>query len=147
MKPLRQFKDFLDEGIVKKQSPDKKRADSLISESNEAYHFLMEVVDKIGVNGNNVNYIVKNAYDIIMEMTRAVMLVNGFNSSGSYAHEAEVAYMRELKFSEPEVQFANQLRYFRNGITYYGVKYDSEYAGKVLDFLGRIHPKFQGLLK
>ncbi|MFH0831832.1 MAG: hypothetical protein V1886_03130 [archaeon] len=146
MKPLKQFSDFLKEGIVKKQSPDKKRANSLKGESEDAYNFLMEVINKIGVNDNNANYIVKNAYDIFMEMVRAVMLTKGFNSSGSYAHEAEVSYLRELKFPEPEVQFTNQLRYFRNGITYYGIKHDSEYAKKVLNFLGKIYPKLGGML-
>ena len=74
-----------------------------------------------------------------MELIRAKMLLEGFNSSGKGAHEAEVAYLRELKFSESDVQFANQLRYFRNGITYYGKRFNKDYALKVLGFLDKIY--------
>lgn len=139
MKPVKRFDDFLKEGIVKKQSPDNERAKSLTEESKETYNFLMEIVHKIRVNNGNANSIVKSAYDIIMELIRAKMLKNGFNSSGSYAHEAEVSYLRELNFQESDVQFINQLRYFRNGIMYYGKRFDSDYAMKVLNFLDKIY--------
>ncbi len=76
-----------------------------------------------------------------MELVRAKMLLAGYNSSGQGAHEAEVSYLRELKFSENEIEFANQLRYFRNGITYYGKVFGKEYALKVIDFLDKIYPK------
>ena len=74
-----------------------------------------------------------------MGLVRAKMLLDGFKTTGQGAHEAEVAYLRELKFSEPDVQFANQLRYFRNGIMYYGKSFDAEYAQKVLAFLERCY--------
>jgi uncharacterized protein (UPF0332 family) len=105
------------------------------------------MVKKVGIDNSNANTFIKNAYDPMMELVRAILLTKGFNSSGSYAHEAEVAYLRELKFSEAEVQFANQLRYFRNGITYYGTKLDAEYAKKVLDFVRKIYPKLRNLFK
>jgi len=147
MKPLKQFSEFLKEGIIRRQSPDKERAIFLVSESEDAYKFLIEMVKKVGIDNSNANTFIKNAYDPMMELVRAILLTKGFNSSGSYAHEAEVAYLRELKFSEAEVQFANQLRYFRNGITYYGTKLDAEYAKKVLDFVGKIYPKLRNLFK
>ena len=34
-----------------------------------------------------------------------------------------------------------QLRYFRNGILYYGKTFDSEYAEKVIDFTKKIMKK------
>ena len=140
MKPLKPFSDFLKDGIAKRQSADKERAKSLVEESSGAYNFLMEISDKIGINDSNANYIVKNSYDIIMELIRAKMLAAGFNASGSHAHEAEVSYLREINFSESDVQFVNTLRYFRNGITYYGKKLDKEYAERVIDFLKKIFP-------
>lgn len=63
------------------------------------------------------------------------MLESGFNSSGIGAHEAEVAYLRELGFSETKVKFCNQIRYFRNGMLYYGKSFDKDYAEKVVAFL------------
>ena len=76
-----------------------------------------------------------------METIRAKMLLDGFNASGYGAHEAEVAYLRNLGFSESNVQFLDQIRFFRNGMLYYGTIIDKEYAEKVYEFLGKIYPK------
>ena len=83
---------------------------------------------------NNANNFVKPCYDILMEMIRAKMLLDGYNASGHGAHEAEVSYLRLLGFNEKDIQFADQLRYFRNGILYYGTILDKEYAELVVDF-------------
>ena len=143
MKSLKPFNDFLKEGIVRKQFPDKERAKFLINSAENAFQSLLEMVHKVEINDKNANTFVKNAYDPIMELVRAILLINGFNSSGSYAHEAEVSYLRELKFSESEIEFANQLRYFRNGVVYYGTLLKADYANKVIYFVRRIYPKLK----
>lgn len=51
--------------------------------------------------------------------------------------------MPEIGFGEKDVSFANELRYFRNGITYYGKKFDKTYAEKVMGFVKRIYPKLK----
>ncbi len=48
--------------------------------------------------------------------------------------------MAEAGFSDKDVNFANDLRFFRNGIMYYGKKFDKAYAEKVLEFTKRIYP-------
>jgi len=145
VRPLKNFDEFIKEGIVKKQSPNKPRAVSLLKESENSYKVLGEFVRKLGLNDTNANNIIKSAYDIIMELVRAKMLLNGLNSSGQGSHEAEVAYLRELRFSETEIYFANQLRYFRNGITYYGRSFDADYAKKVIEFLDKIYKRLQNV--
>lgn len=54
-------------------------------------------------------------------------------------HEAEVAYLRVIEFDEKDVQFADQMRYFRNGMLYYGTLLDKEYAEKIIEFTKRIY--------
>ena len=135
MKPLKQFEEYLKLGIVKKQSPDISRAKSLMKEAEDSHNFLKQIIEKIGVLDNNSNDIIKISYDVIMSLIRAKMLSKGFNSSGYGAHEAEVSYLRVLKTSENDIEFINQLRYFRNGIMYYGKRFNSEYAEKVIKFL------------
>ncbi|MFH1432326.1 MAG: hypothetical protein ABIG84_03850 [archaeon] len=135
MRTVRDFSEFIDDGIVKKQSPDPSRARFLKGESENSYSFLLEIVDNYGITDKNANTIIKLCYDIIMELIRAQMLMEGYNAHGKGAHEAEVSYLRRLDFSENDIQFADQFRYFRNGIMYYGKKLDSEYAQKVWDFL------------
>lgn len=99
------------------------------------------MLDKIGLNDENANDIIEDCYDILISLIRAKMLLSGFNSSGIGAHEAEVAYMKNLDFLDTEIRFMNELRYFRNGIMYYGKRFDKEYAEKVLNFLKKIKEK------
>lgn len=141
MKAIKYFESFLEEGIVKKQSPDKSRAEFLIKESEKEHRALLESIKKIGINEDNANSYVKNCYDIIMELIRAKMLLEGYNASGYSAHEAEVSYLRNLGFNETDVQFLGQIRFFRNGMLYYGAILDKEYARKVFDFLKKVYPR------
>jgi len=107
----------------------------LREDANKSYTVLIKLVQGLGISEESANTIIKLSYDIIMNLIRAKMIMEGYNSSGQGAHEAEVSYLRELKFRENDVQFCNQLRFFRNGIMYYGKNFDPEYAKQVIDFL------------
>ncbi|MEK6960696.1 MAG: hypothetical protein AABX47_05960 [Nanoarchaeota archaeon] len=147
MNQLRQFEEFLADGIAKKQRPDPSRSRYLSQEADKRYKFLNDLNDKIGATDDNANYFVETAYDIIMELIRAIMHLEGVSASGAHAHEAEVAYLRKIGISEPEVRYANELRYFRNGINYYGRILDKEYAQNVLLFLEQIRPALIGSIQ
>jgi len=146
MKAIKSFEDFIKEGIIKKQSPDKSRAEFLIKEAERSYLSFLDLLKKIELKDNNANDFVKSCYDILMEIIRAKMLLEGYNSSGYGAHEAEVSYLRILGFNEKDVQFVDQIRFFRNGMLYYGTILDKEYAERVIDFLKRIYPKLKEML-
>jgi len=137
------FRYYIKKGIARKITPDKARAEFLIKESEKSLQGLKERVKIIGVNDNNANSIIKDCYDIIMELIRAKLFLRGMSCSGNYAHEAEVAYFQELGFPESEVSFLNEIRYYRNSITYYGKILDKEYAEKVYDFLNKILKKLK----
>jgi len=147
MKPIRNFEEFIKENIVKKQTPDKSRAGFLISESKMSYNLMLELLEKMKVTEKNVNMFVKECYDTLMGLIRAKMLLDGYNASGFGAHEAEVAYMRNMGFSEQETQFADQMRFFRNGMLYYGTRLDKEYAEKVIEFTKKTYPKLKEMVK
>jgi len=144
MRAIRNFEDFIKEKIVKKQSIDKSRAEFLIKESENSYNNLLEKIQKIKLSDDNANDFVKSCYDILMEIIRAKMLLGGYNASGFGAHEAEVSYMRVLGFDENNVQFADQIRFFRNGMLYYGTILDREYAEKVIEFTKKNYKKLSG---
>lgn len=118
MNAIMNFNEFIKKGIVKRQAPDKSRAEFLVKESNQGYLNLLEMIDKIKIRDENANEFVKACYDLLMELIRAKILLEGYHASGAGAHEAEVSYLRELGFKEIDVQFADQLRYFRNGMLY-----------------------------
>ncbi len=145
MKTIKQFQEFIKDGIVKKQFPNKSRAEFLISESEKSYEFLHKKITTFGINEQTANDLVKSCYDVVMELVRAKMLIEGYNSSGQGAHEAEVSYLRELGFNEKEIQFADQLRFFRNGMLYYGTILDEEYAEKVVKFTDKVYFKLKSI--
>jgi hypothetical protein len=132
---------------VKLQSPDLSRASFLLKETERSYEFVKIIVKKIGINDENANDVIKLCYDAIMELIRADMLVKGYNATGQGAHEAEVSYLRILGFKESEIQFADQLRYFRNGITYYGKILDKEYAENVISFMDKVYPELKRIVE
>lgn len=146
MRSLQAFDQYLNEGIAKKVSVDISRASSLILQSEKKYRSLSEMKEKIGVSDDNANDFVEHCYDAIMLRVRARMYRNGYCASGQGAHEAEVAYLVKLGFPENEVLFLDKMRYFRNGILYYGTSLDVEYAQKVLVFTKRIYPKLKLLI-
>ncbi len=141
MRLPKRFHEYLKEGIVRKASPDISRAQFLIEEANTTLEGLKERIEKIGINEKNANSIIKDCYDIIMELIRSKLFLKGYNSSGLHAHEAEVSFLLELEFGENDVAFLNELRYFRNSVTYYGKVLNKEYAEKVYIFMNRILPK------
>ena len=141
MKVLKKFEEFLKDGTMKKVYPNPERAKSLIIESERKLNSLNERIEKIGVKDNNANDYIEYCYDIIMLLIRAKLYARGYNSGGQGAHEAEVSYLRVLGFNDNEVQFMVQLRYFRNGILYYGTKLDAEYAEKVIQFTKKMYTK------
>lgn len=143
MKLPKEFEYYLNKGVIRKSSQDKPRAEFLIKESEVSLEGLKERIKIIGINDKNANSIIKDCYDIMLELIRAKLLLKGYSSSGSYAHEAEISYLKKLEFSENEVSFLNELRYFRNSVTYYGKILDKEYAKKVLQFLNKIYPKLK----
>jgi len=146
MRGIRSFEEFVQKNIVRKQSADKSRAQFLIQESERSYANLLEMIEKLTVNDDNANMFIKSCYDLLMELIRAKLLLDGYNASGFGAHEAEVAYMVILGFTEKDVQFADQMRFFRNGIVYYGTCLDKIYAEQVIAFTKRAYPLLKAMI-
>ncbi|MBU2637704.1 MAG: hypothetical protein KJ955_01925 [Nanoarchaeota archaeon] len=124
---------------MRKVSPDYARARHLIEESEKRKRFIETARNKIGISDDNANCFIENCYDTLIELVRARLLKDGFSSSGEGAHEAEVAYMRNIGFDEKDVRFLNEIRYFRNGITYYGKSFEKEQAEKATRFMAKIY--------
>ncbi len=141
---LRKFEEFLRKGIVKKQTPNEQRAQSLLKEAENNEEFFNMSLKLIPKDKMSYNFIVNSCYDIMMELIRSKMFIDGYNSGSS--HEAEVSYLRKLEFSEAEITFMDELRYYRNGIKYYGKILDKEYADNVLQFMRKILPQLKKLL-
>jgi hypothetical protein len=137
------FQYYVEQEVVKKHLPQISRAEFLINESSKSIVGLNRNISKIGIDEFNANSIIKDIQDIVLEMIRAKMLLEGLSASGNNAHEAEVAYMKVLGFSDADVSEVNELRKARNSITYYGKMYETDYAKKVNILLKNIYPKLK----
>ena len=138
---IKKFNEYLVLGIVKKRTPDLERAESLINEAKKKKDFIELVILKIPEKQLSANFIVDSCYDVLIETIRAKMLINGYNTDNS--HEAEVSYLEKLDFAEADIKFMDELRYYRNGIKYYGKVMDLEYAQKVLKFMEKMSGKLR----
>ncbi|MCX6795913.1 MAG: hypothetical protein NTW06_00235 [Candidatus Falkowbacteria bacterium] len=147
MKTAKTFEEYVKDGTIKRASKNGAKAKFLIEESQNSLEGLKERIEQIGINNKNANSIIKDCYDILMELVRANLLLRGYNSSGYFAHEAEVSYLAKLKFPDEDVSFLNEVRFFRNSITYYGKILDKEYAEKVYAFLKKIYPELKKMTK
>jgi len=132
---MKKFEDYVKEKIVKKITPDINRAAYLKKEALNRRKFILELLNVKELNDENANYFIELAYDVIMELIRSKMFEKGFRASGHYAHEAEISFLSELGFSEDKLIFADDLRKARNGILYYGKKFEKEFALKVIGFM------------
>ncbi|MBI4154301.1 hypothetical protein HY501_03115 [Candidatus Woesearchaeota archaeon] len=143
MRTIKPFEEFIRDGTARKINIDRERAKSLVLEAERKFKSLEETIKKMGVSDANANDYIEYCYNIAMFLVRARMFGTGYASSGQGAHEAEVSFARKLGFNEAQVQFLDQLRYFRNGILYYGKRFDREYAEKVIDFTRKTYGKLR----
>ena len=144
---MNRFEEYVEQGIIKKCSVNRPRAKFLIDEAEKALRGLNKRVELMGIDEDNANSIIKDCYDIVMELIRAKLLLTGYCSAGQFAHEAEISYLKKFEFSDNEVSFMNELRYFRNSVTYYGKLLSVEYGKQVVDFTRKIYPKLNKLVK
>ncbi len=144
---MKAFQEYIEEGVMIRISANPARAKSLLLESERKMLSLKERLDKIGIKNENANDYVEYCYDLIMHLVRAKLYLEGYYARGQGAHEAEVSYLQVLEFREEEIRFMDQMRFFRNGILYYGTLLDAEYAEKVISFTKKIYPKLKELLK
>ena len=89
MRYLKDFEEFLKEGIINKGFIDINRAKNLLLESERKMKSLNENLEKISIKDENANDYVEYCYDIITFIVRSKLYEKGYSSSGQGAHEAE----------------------------------------------------------
>ena len=140
---MRKFEEFLKKKTIIKKSSDIFRSRDLILESDRKYANLKEILEKIGLKSDNSNDIIEQCYDILIYLIRAKLYSEGYVAKGNSSHEAEISYLKILGFSDKEIEFMDELRFFRNRIKYDGKKLDENYAKKVLDFVSKASKKLK----
>ena len=135
---MKKFEEYVQEGVVRRIFADVNRSKNIYSEALRKYQSLQYNISKLGVSDDNANDFIEHCYDCIMFLIRSKLFKEGFKCIGLGAHEAEVSFSLNIGFSESDMRFLDELRYFRNGILYYGKRFDVEYAQKVTEFTHKI---------
>jgi len=143
---IKDFHEFIQNQTVRKIKPDRERAKSLIKESERKIKVLNRQVKALGIDNELANEYVLQCYDCLMFLIRAKMIIDGYYASGKGAHEAEVSYLRVLDFEDSIIEFLDKMRYYRNGMLYYGTNLDGEYAKKVIEFTKKINKRIKKLI-
>ena len=138
---MHNFSRFVEDGVARKSFPDSHRAGSVIEDARKRKEFIELTEKAIGISDDNANYFVESAYEVLVQLARAKLLADGYLASGEGAHEAEISYLRTLRIPESDVLFLDRLRYRRNGIRYYGERFNRFYALQVMSFMRKLYPR------
>jgi len=133
------FDIFLNEGDVKKITPDLELAKSLIKDMKER-------ISKSNLLDVNIfpKIIFENVYDSLRDFCDAMLAINGFKS---YSHQASIYYLLKKGFDISVVKEMDQFRYKRNGSKYYGVPIIVDEAKDIKTFYKRIKNKIDEILR
>ena len=142
---LKSFKAYIEQGIVKRQDPNLSRATSLITESKSKKQYLEITLQLIPKEQLNANVIADQCYDILIELIRAKLQIDGYSTGQS--HEAEVSYLGILGFPIHDIKMMDELRYYRNGTKYYGVKLEMIYAEQIIKFMKEMYSRLLKILE
>ena len=138
---IQDFSVYQKNGTVRSITPDYHRAESLFADSHRKLQVLQRQIAALGVDAELANEYIILCYDILLLCIRAHLYKKGLVSKGLGAHEAEVSYLQELSIPTKDILFLDQMRYFRNGMLYYGKTLDVEYAHAVISFTQSLHAK------
>ena len=132
---MRPFSFYVASGAVKKQTPDKNTAQAVTRDSAERLALAHSIRGT-----QKAKYVLENAYEAIRELIDALLASNGYKS---YSHEASVAYLHELGFSETEIYAVDRLRKKRNDIKYAGKDAEPAEADEALATAEKVMKKLR----
>lgn len=132
------WKDCLFNKSAKIQSPDLKRAKSLIEIAEERINLIKEV------NIKNCNFVFEDYYTSILELLQAKAFLDGYNILN---HICIGFYLRDVLKKQNLFNSFDDLRYKRNSLTYYGNKMDFETCKDAINKCKKLIKELKSLMK
>ncbi len=109
--------------MIRAIKPDKEKAASLKKMAKITLERL-EKTDKINYPTNTLT----DYYDVIHKLMESISLINGIKIKGESAHKELIEYISsELRFNQQTTQFLQQMREYRNRISYEGFMINKNY--------------------
>jgi len=137
---MRDFKIFLEEGSVKKITPNISLVKSLVSDAVKRLNFYK----KLKLNNKNSKYVLENIYESLRELADAILIKDGYKS---YSHEASIVYLLKYNLSSIDINKFDNFRKIRNNSKYYGKPVDLEDANEIVELSEKLLNKINDILK
>ena len=126
-----------------KTNADKGKSRSLLDRAEVTQRRLNET-DKLKYPSNTLD----DYYDIIHQLMEALTLLEGIKMKGEGAHCELIDYICEkYNVSETDREFLQQMRNYRNRISYEGFSVKSDYIERNESRINRIISRLSGIVK
>jgi len=136
---MRDFEYFININDVRKVSPDKQLAVSLIKDMDE------RISDAIKLNTKEFPKIIfEVVYDALRDFCDALLAIEGYKS---YSHEGSISFLAKKGFDAAFISEFDKFRYKRNGSKYYGAKITAEEAESIIRFYKDNKKRIDNFLK
>lgn len=120
--------------MIIKVTPDKEKVKSILQLTKEREDFV-KTIDHQKFSTNAC----ENYYEIIKELASALLLLDGFKTTGDNAHKDLIESLINYKeFTESDIIFMNDLRTKRNNSSYEGKKIEPVYLSNNKDRIIKI---------
>ena len=126
------FQDYIKNGFIRKSSPDKQLALSLLKQTKQDKEFF----DSLEINEKSARKIASNYYDLLRSILEAISALDGYKI---YNHEGFVYYLKEKNELKLAEKF-DRIRRIRNNINYYGSAVSKEEAQDIKDNVNEMLP-------
>jgi hypothetical protein len=130
-----EFEYYVRKGVVRKDVRDVSRAKSLVKIAKER----LKAAEKL----RNPSFRLEFIYEAIIEMIEAILALRGYKS---YSHEANIAYLRKLKFPESTILTFDKLRRKRHRSKYYGASFDEKEVRLAKEFAEKVIAKLEKII-
>ena len=135
---IKEFNYYLNNNLVRKSTPDKGEATSLMEKANGRLLFSINSRD---LNNNTAPYVFEDVYECLREAAQSLMSLKGYKP---YSHEALISFLKE-KFSFPDqhINSLNRFRILKNKSVYGGEKISLETCKESLHLLKTFLPQLK----
>lgn len=128
---------------MRKITPDKEKAKAMLKMTNK-----IELRIKHTEIEKFPSQVLTDYYDILHNLMEGISSADGFKSEGKGAHKKLIQWTAsEYDLSESERRFLDQVRKYRNRISYEGFTIDSSYIKRNEEKLEEIIEKLKEILK
>ncbi|MBS3135109.1 hypothetical protein J4406_01920 [Candidatus Woesearchaeota archaeon] len=137
---MKDFKIFLEDGSIKRITPNKSLIKSLVNDAIKRLDFYK----KLRLDNENSKYILENIYESLRELADAVLIKDGYKS---YSHEASITYLLKYNLPLVEINKFDNFRKIRNNSKYYGKPVDLEDSKEIMELAEKLLKDIKNILK